>query len=335
MIKSLLETKQRVYGMILIPFVLTLWLSVAATYDEPEQTSQLYLINAIVVSVVIGLLSLLLRNERTVVVFETVSISLLVVYLLAWDVYDFFNKITVCNDFFVSSVPLIILTSIMICFVLPEKIAMTVVLVFFSAHCGLGWATQLQIDKELRQPEWILDTLQTFSAVLVVTLVTTYNRMYLYSQTMASTDVLTGLLNRRGMSSYIERHEQCILMLIDIDNFKHINDTLGHDAGDKVLIHVARILDRLIRKEGRAARWGGEEFIVMLPKTQLDEGKKMAEFIRETIEIRTKNRTPVTLSIGVAEKHMDDDINSIISQADQRMYHAKNNGKNQVCSHDE
>lgn len=335
MIKSLLETKQRVYGMILIPFVLTLWLSVAATYEEPEQTFHLYLIHAVVLSVVIGLLSLLLKNERTVIAFETVSISLLVVYILAWDVHDFLNKITVCNDFFVSSVPLIILTSIMICFVLPERVAITVVLLFFGTHCALGWATQLQIDKELRQPEWLLDTLQTFSVVLVVTLVTTYNRMYLYSQTMANTDVLTGLLNRRGANDYIERHKQFVLMLIDIDDFKHINDTLGHDAGDKVLIHVARILGRLVRKKGRAARWGGEEFIVILPKTNLDDGKEIAEFIRETIEVRTKNKTPITLSIGVVEKQVDDDVNSVISKADQRMYHAKSNGKNQVCSHDE
>lgn len=153
-------------------------------------------------------------------------------------------------------------------------------------------------------------------------------------------DPLTGLFNRRYMEEMLKRevsratrrlHPLGIVML-DIDHFKRINDTFGHSAGDKVLREVGRFLQSQIRGEDIPCRYGGEEFLLILPDVDLESIKKRAEQIRHEIQnIQIENVPPITLSLGVAvyPQH-GDKINAVIEAADAALYRAKQNGRNRV-----
>lgn len=165
----------------------------------------------------------------------------------------------------------------------------------------------------------------------------------------ATTDPLTGLKNRRAFSengakhlALAGRHNTALsVILADIDHFKNINDTHGHDAGDEVLIAVARILDGTRRAEDTVARIGGEEFALLLPGTNRLGAAVLAESIRAAVERRkfTLSGRPaaVTISIGVAsyEAEQADTIEGLLRIADQRLYLAKKNGRNRICVNNE
>ncbi|MEP1385380.1 MAG: diguanylate cyclase [Paraglaciecola sp.] len=162
-------------------------------------------------------------------------------------------------------------------------------------------------------------------------------------QREANYDHLTGLLNRRSFSILIDkalalskRHQYELGVLsFDIDHFKSINDTYGHDVGDKVIQHVSNILKSNTRASDCAARFGGEEFVILLPQTKQEDCLFLANKIREIIE-----NTPLTLngliievtaSAGVSGYKKDDsNADAILKRADEGMYQAKNAGRNQV-----
>ena len=161
----------------------------------------------------------------------------------------------------------------------------------------------------------------------------------------AKTDPLTKLLNRRGIEERfveeISRNSRskkpfCVV-LCDIDFFKKVNDTHGHDAGDHILIEVALLLKKEVRKQDIVCRWGGEEFVMLLPETSLEGGEHLAEKIRSCIEsqepVFAGKDIPVTMSLGIAEfNEKNNSIDTIIKQADNCLYHAKKSGRNQVVS---
>jgi diguanylate cyclase (GGDEF)-like protein len=127
-------------------------------------------------------------------------------------------------------------------------------------------------------------------------------------------------------------------IMIDIDHFKKINDTYGHDRGDKVLIGVSRSLEKALRDQDIVARWGGEEFICLLPETEPDGALHAAEKIRKFISQLTHNCSSgditVTVTIGVSVYHGKNSLETIIGQADRALYKGKENGRNQVCTLD-
>ena len=158
-------------------------------------------------------------------------------------------------------------------------------------------------------------------------------------ETIASTDNLTGLYNRYKFSelytssyaSMIQRHNSMSLVLIDIDNFKKINDTHGHNIGDKVLVEVARILLEALRNIDIVARWGGEEFIVLLPTADLDKAITISENLRKEIELSEIDIVGhISVSLGVAVVKEGEDMSDVIHRADKALYLAKNSGKNCV-----
>lgn len=123
------------------------------------------------------------------------------------------------------------------------------------------------------------------------------------------------------------------VLLIDIDHFKRVNDTYGHEAGDSVLAHIATILGNNVRASDFVARFGGEEFLVILPATQLDSAQKVAEKIRSAVaDAPVPMVGHITLSIGVAMAS-ETDLNKedVVRQADHALYRAKSAGRNQVC----
>ena len=126
-------------------------------------------------------------------------------------------------------------------------------------------------------------------------------------------------------------HEKFSIILIDIDNFKNFNDNFGHLIGDKVLAHVASLLKRNCRKLDMVGRWGGEEFLMICPKTNLDEINILAETLREVVEKKHLNNVEgVTISLGVAQMTVNDNFNTIIGRPDKALFAAKNNGRNRV-----
>lgn len=155
-----------------------------------------------------------------------------------------------------------------------------------------------------------------------------------YNHHMAITDRMTGLYNYRGYLEKIESIGQCVLLLIDIDYFKKLNDTYGHLYGDKVLATLGQIIKVGLRKEDLAFRYGGEEFVIALPQTSLQVAYKVAERLRERVAEYPfrcdQDCVPITISIGMAFKHQDDDTKRVFEQADSALYQAKRLGRNNV-----
>jgi two-component system cell cycle response regulator len=159
---------------------------------------------------------------------------------------------------------------------------------------------------------------------------------------LSRTDSLTNLPNRRDLSEKMEielvRNERSkstfSLIMGDIDNFKIINDTFGHDAGDDVLVRVAKIITGAIRRQDTVARWGGEEFLIFSPETGIDGGAKLAEKIREYIEKEKfsygQKNMVVTMSFGVSSSGMNLPLKELVIKSDNNLYEAKNSGKNKV-----
>ena len=157
---------------------------------------------------------------------------------------------------------------------------------------------------------------------------------------LASTDPLTQLCNRREMNKKLaevslrckENETSYIIGIGDIDNFKRVNDTYGHDLGDAVLSVVATLIKESLHDSGLAARWGGEEFLFVIPNADMDKGKMFADKIINSISkykfTHNDSQFSVTMTFGLCEGQPDDSIDKIISRADSRLYKGKNNGKN-------
>lgn len=156
-------------------------------------------------------------------------------------------------------------------------------------------------------------------------------------------DPLTGLFNRRAMAERLEEmmaaevDAPLSMLVLDIDHFKRINDSYGHAVGDVVIRNVADTVRKCIRGEDMAVRYGGEEFVILLPATPLSGATKVAEVIRKRIEalrlVRRQDNfslAPFTVSLGVAERRRDDTGESLFQRADQALYQAKNGGRNRV-----
>lgn len=157
-------------------------------------------------------------------------------------------------------------------------------------------------------------------------------------------DQLTGALNRRGLeeifskeSARAKRHEtQLCVALLDIDNFKKLNDSLGHEAGDKALIHLANVCRETLRPQDTVARYGGEEFIILLPDTHLDEAvtalTRLQRELTKKFFLSGNEKILITFSAGVTPLRSEDDQHSVIKRADEAMYQAKQTGKNRVIA---
>ncbi|PWI32170.1 hypothetical protein DI392_15935 [Vibrio albus] len=160
---------------------------------------------------------------------------------------------------------------------------------------------------------------------------------------LAERDCLTNLLNRRKYMEILKQewqrytrfHTSCAIMMLDIDHFKNVNDTFGHTAGDLVLAEVTSVMQQTVRHIDTVGRVGGEEFSILLPGVDREEGNIIAERIREKIQatrIETgENTIQVTISIGITMFDCHDENGTVaLSRADKALYKAKENGRNQV-----
>lgn len=184
---------------------------------------------------------------------------------------------------------------------------------------------QIEIEKKNSILETTLEELQEMMKTL---------------ETMSRTDSLTNILNRRGFMevllkeiSRVKRRNRCFsLILCDIDFFKNVNDSYGHECGDQTLINITKTLRTSLREQDEIARWGGEEFLIMVVETNYEEAKIVAEHIRKKIENMThtyKGKSfSVTMTFGFTEFDTDSDIDVNITNADKALYKGKQACKN-------
>jgi diguanylate cyclase (GGDEF)-like protein len=158
---------------------------------------------------------------------------------------------------------------------------------------------------------------------------------------LALTDGLTGLLNRHAGEQALEREaalarRACLplsLVLIDLDHFKEVNDSYGHAAGDDVLREVSRILTRTFRASDLAVRWGGDEFLVLLPDVPLEGARVFAERARLQLAMLTWAESGhITMSAGVVQLQANEGTGATVQRADAQLYHAKRSGRNRVSA---
>jgi two-component system cell cycle response regulator len=170
---------------------------------------------------------------------------------------------------------------------------------------------------------------------------------YRRSLSLALTDELTGLYNRRYVVAHLEELVARVnaegiadisLMMFDVDHFKQVNDRFGHPGGDDALRQLADRTLRGVRSIDLVARLGGEEFVVVMPETDLRAAATVAERLRASVAVEpffihaSSEHTPITISIGVAVAQLGDTVDTLLQRADDALYQAKNNGRNRVVS---
>lgn len=154
----------------------------------------------------------------------------------------------------------------------------------------------------------------------------------------SQTDPLTGLGNRRAFHLALDeilnsrRFQPLCIVMLDVDFFKHYNDTFGHLEGDQVLKTLGSIMSRFTREQDTVIRFGGEEFAVIMPGSTLQESQIMAERLRLAVDAEPFPHRSVTISLGVACRSAEDDIESLLKRADEALYDAKSNGRNCVAT---
>ncbi len=172
--------------------------------------------------------------------------------------------------------------------------------------------------------------------------------LFMFNRRHAELDTLTAAYNRRHFEETIDqelvRHQRCrgdmALLLVDIDHFKSINDTYGHQAGDNVLCEVVNLMQSRLRSVDYLARYGGEEFVIILPHTDADDAVRLAERLRQTVAGHSfgggATRIPITISIGVSTcgNQLRLSAQDLFHAADMAMYQAKRRGRDQVICAD-
>ena len=177
--------------------------------------------------------------------------------------------------------------------------------------------------------------------VLTLTDITKLKKQADLLEYQATHDVLTKLSNRQKFNKELNyelqrsiRYEHdFIVAMFDIDHFKKVNDTYGHDIGDEVLINLSKIVEKTLRETDLLARWGGEEFMILLPETDIKNGLKILEKLRNLIQntnLSNKLESPITCSFGITKSIENDTLDIILKRVDIALYKAKENGRNRV-----
>lgn len=165
---------------------------------------------------------------------------------------------------------------------------------------------------------------------------------------LVSTDPLTGLANFRAFHEILAREierthrsfQPTTIIMLDIDHFKKINDTWGHEVGNQTLITLAKIMNNQVRMTDTVCRYGGEEFVIILPETSLKQGVSIAERIRRAVEIeeiiteQAQFQFTISLGVDIYQPEKRQSVEQFTADTDNFLYQAKNSGRNRVCHRD-
>jgi diguanylate cyclase (GGDEF)-like protein len=199
--------------------------------------------------------------------------------------------------------------------------------------CAVGWMTilTLSLRTQLKDSKAAIALLSEVNKALELEARDLAGQVHI--------DPLTGVLNRQGLRAALMSTSNLLsdpmaVIFIDIDHFKCINDTHGHDVGDDVLRKFANVISSGIRSSDRLVRWGGEEFLIVCPMTNVYQGRILAENLRHALHQQTwPAGVRVTASFGVAQHHQNDEVGVVIKHADEELYRAKQGGRDRVCAH--
>ncbi|MEQ1515064.1 MAG: GGDEF domain-containing protein [Usitatibacteraceae bacterium] len=235
--------------------------------------------------------------------------------------------------------------------VVSGRVRLTVVLMFVLLLFYLGLHAVSRATGVLQPLGDIgLTIVHTFN-VTVVFVMAAYTARFYYNtvrraerklRELATQDSLTGLSNRRNLLALAQNeiararrnNEPIAIILADIDHFKQINDRYGHEAGDRAIVHAGTLLSGLCRAQDVVSRWGGEEFLLLLPSTDIGAAGALAERIRQTAAATPLHHATAdvgfTFSLGVAALHPEEAFNDAIARADRAMYQSKSDGRDRV-----
>jgi diguanylate cyclase (GGDEF)-like protein len=214
------------------------------------------------------------------------------------------------------------------CLVLPLTTGQFLFIAEISKDASIDARENLQLQQQLSEAKFLLKKKDVELKAVIA-----------QADEVSHTDALTFLHNRRQilnlMQSEVNRAERygtpLSISMIDIDHFKNVNDTFGHTVGDKVLVHIAKLLRQGVRDTDSVGRYGGEEFLVLLPNTNLkkaaDQAARLCACVRED-EIPVKKKVHLTISIGIAQYRVgEENWQNLLTRADTAMYKAKHAGR--------
>jgi len=278
------------------------------------------------------------REAIIIAAIESITHAALATYFLGWD-----------SGFHYYFLPIILFL-----FINHKQNILTIIIEAVIIFAGYLWLSVYTHDAEFaaRASTSVLDGLRfmniavNFSAFAIlgyffrIASIRSEEQMEL----LATTDTLTGLFNRRKMLESIEQEvvryqrdqKSFLLVITDIDHFKKFNDNYGHDCGDYVLQQVSLLMKDSLRQQDVVARWGGEEFLIMLPETELEGGilaiEKLRETLANTLYEYKGNQFSVTMTFGVTVYDGRCDVDTCIKHADEVLYAGKRGGRNRVVS---
>jgi diguanylate cyclase (GGDEF)-like protein len=238
---------------------------------------------------------------------------------------------------------LFLILAILIAYIYPKWKVIIGVSIFYTALKYTAEVAQKTSTETNLMIELIVDSLINWSVILtVVYFIKKSSKLLKKVEELTITDALTGIYNRRYFDFFMEktipfskkRHNPLIFMLLDIDHFKKVNDNYGHQCDDQALKHISNIIGSNVRNSDAFVRFGGEEFAVIMPNTDVSEGLIIAELIREAIEksdfTYNNERIHFTISIGVSS-YNGEELEEFIEKTDNALYKAKENGRNQIA----
>lgn len=343
---AMLDNKRKAYSAaFLIGFVAAATPGAfALAHGAPDALKQASINLPSMVLCIVALI--LLRFDRMIRAIEIAALVSQLTYLIVRDIIGVAIALQLepgrlpSGDFPTAFVPEILLSGILICLVLPVQLHRRALVLLFVGHTTMVWIQLFQVPWGAIHERQLHVGIVTATALAILSLVGNYQRLSGHIERAqrevddlreaANTDMLTSLPNRRAAATELTSRETLTVMLLDLDNFKDVNDSYGHSTGDAVLRAVARLLTKEAGPDDFVARWGGEEFIWISPYLSSGEAYLQAERLRLCVA-NGDIPVPITLSIGVATTVTQETSNDTLHRADQLMYRAKQEGRNRVA----
>jgi diguanylate cyclase (GGDEF)-like protein len=292
--------------------------------------------------ILLGLLIVLWRKPKLQRRVEFITIVVSSLYLL----YSFYLDLAQAQNGFALSITAEVLQNVQwlmvvylasfIIFSLEWSLQLSTVIYFVSLAIGLAFLLPRWLAGYIPEGSYSLFLFYVANATILLFLY----RIGSLRQQYALVDFLTGLSNRRHLYELLQHeaersrryHQPLSVILFDVDHFKTINDLYGHLSGDLVLKEIARLIVEKLRTVDEVGRWGGEEFLILLPETKLSGAQLLAERLREIlVEHKFESVGQVTASFGVTEYQPGDTPETLIYRADVALYDAKREGRNRVA----